>query len=330
MAKPLISVIIPVYNAALYLQECIESVIAQTWPNLEIIIIDDGSTDESLSVAQQYQHKQINVITQPNGGACKARNRGLKEAKGEYIQFLDADDILSADKIEMQMNDLLNLPGCVGISNTVHFFTGEELNGKKPMQEWYNQAEVMESVDFLLKLYGGDLMGPRYGGMIQPNAWLTPRNVIDEAGFWNEDLTVDDDGEFFCRILLHSKGVKYAANGINFYRKFKTETSLSSHKNERSFISRMLSTDLKYSHLKDLVPNQLLDNIFARQYWDIGINAYPQHIKLSKQAINKAKKLKYSGPKYKSGKLATTLSKIVGWKLVKRVSGFIHSNKKTI
>src|SRR5579875_322194 len=101
---PLISIIIPLYNAEKYIIETIDSALQQSYKNIEIIIIDDGSTDSSFNVAETYKSDNIIVVKQENKGASAARNHGLKLAKGEYIQFLDADDILDVNKIEYQIN----------------------------------------------------------------------------------------------------------------------------------------------------------------------------------------------------------------------------------
>jgi glycosyltransferase involved in cell wall biosynthesis len=102
MSSPLVSIIIPCYNAARYVGEAIESALAQTYPRKEVIVIDDGSTDNSVDVIQSYRH-QVRWETGPNRGGCAARNRGLELAGGEFIQFLDADDLLLPEKIEQQM-----------------------------------------------------------------------------------------------------------------------------------------------------------------------------------------------------------------------------------
>ena len=100
--QPLVSVIIPVYNVEKYLRECIDSVINQTYKNLEIILVDDGSTDSSGKICDEYVEKdeRITAIHQKNGGLSQARNRGLEESTGEYIYFLDSDDYISLDAIE--------------------------------------------------------------------------------------------------------------------------------------------------------------------------------------------------------------------------------------
>jgi glycosyltransferase involved in cell wall biosynthesis len=98
-----VSIIIPLYNSEKYIAETINSALNQTWENKEIIIIDDGSTDKSLVIAKSYERVNVIVISQQNKGASAARNVGIKNSKGDFIQFLDADDLLSTDKIEAQM-----------------------------------------------------------------------------------------------------------------------------------------------------------------------------------------------------------------------------------
>lgn len=101
-STPQVSIIIPVYNTEKYLNECLDSIIAQTFKDIEIICVNDGSTDNSLKILESYQkkHKNIKIITQKNGGAGKARNTGLEAAKGKYICFWDSDDIFEPKAIE--------------------------------------------------------------------------------------------------------------------------------------------------------------------------------------------------------------------------------------
>lgn len=108
--KPLISIIVPVYNVAEYLTRCLDSIVAQTYCTLDIILIDDGSADHSGDICDQYAltDSRIRVIHQPNGGQSSARNAGLDVAKGEYIAFVDSDDAVSTDYIEMMYRNLID------------------------------------------------------------------------------------------------------------------------------------------------------------------------------------------------------------------------------
>lgn len=108
MEQALISVIVPVYNVEKYLPECVESIISQTYDNLEVILIDDGSTDRSGKICDEFAEKdsRIVVIHQKNSGVSAARNRGLDLCRGEYISFVDSDDYYCTDLMESAMNAL--------------------------------------------------------------------------------------------------------------------------------------------------------------------------------------------------------------------------------
>src|SRR5919106_1193025 len=101
--SPLISILIPAYNAEEWVRDALRSALAQKWRNKEIIVVDDGSRDNTLSIARGFESPSVKVVTQSNQGAAAARNKAFSLAQGEYIQWLDADDLLSADKIERQM-----------------------------------------------------------------------------------------------------------------------------------------------------------------------------------------------------------------------------------
>ena len=101
MAKPIVSILIPVYNVENYLEKCLDSVISQTMNNIEIICVNDGSTDHSGEILEKYQKKdkRIIVVNKENGGLPSARNAGLEIARGKYIGFVDSDDYINSDTV---------------------------------------------------------------------------------------------------------------------------------------------------------------------------------------------------------------------------------------
>lgn len=126
---PTISVIIPVYNAKKYLTECLQSVIAQTYRDFEIILVDDGSTDGSGELCDRYaaEYDFVLALHQKNGGASAARNRGLKEAKGEFVHFIDSDDLLSQnDSYEMLSRNALSPKYDIIFFRRERFIDGQE------------------------------------------------------------------------------------------------------------------------------------------------------------------------------------------------------------
>jgi glycosyltransferase involved in cell wall biosynthesis len=119
---PLISIIIPCYNQGKYLTIAVKSIISQTYSNWECIIMDDGSTDDTFQIARElYNHNsRVKYYHKTNGGLSNARNEGIRKAKGEFIQFLDADDFLEKDKLQISLNNIIKDPLCkLVISNFV-------------------------------------------------------------------------------------------------------------------------------------------------------------------------------------------------------------------
>ena len=115
--NPMVSVIIPVYNAEAYLEECLDSVVNQTLKNIEIICVNDGSTDNSLDILKEYQEKddRVIIINQENQGAGVARNQGIKVAKGNYLSILDADDFFELNMLELMCMNALKFDADVTI-----------------------------------------------------------------------------------------------------------------------------------------------------------------------------------------------------------------------
>ena len=327
--NPLVSVIMPLYNAEKYVGEAIESVINQTYTNWELIIVNDGSTDNSLGVALKYQSEKIKVFTQENKGASAARNYGLREAKGDYIQFLDADDVISANKLEEQLMVLDGSLEKLAVCSTVHFFDGEEYVGKKTSE--YEDSFLFDTQDsfyFITNLYGGN---KNQGSMVQPNAWLTPKRVIQKAGNWNEQLSPnpDDDGEFFCRVIVKSSGIVYSRKCYNFYRKFNKSTSLSSPKTEISYQNILKSMILKRDVLiRENRDNELVNAVICRCLMEIAVNSYPKYKNVSNKVLRYIDEFGGTSyvPKIGGAKLEF-IKRIFGWKSAKFLSYIYNSTK---
>jgi glycosyltransferase involved in cell wall biosynthesis len=124
--EPSVSVVIPAYNAARTLAASVDSALQQTRPVLEVIIVDDGSSDETLAAARSLECERVRVLSQENGGAASARNTGIRAAKGEFVAFLDADDLWLPEKIERQMAYLARYPSSDAVQ-CGSFFVDDEL-----------------------------------------------------------------------------------------------------------------------------------------------------------------------------------------------------------
>jgi glycosyltransferase involved in cell wall biosynthesis len=228
---PKVSIIIPLYNAQSYIQECIESVLNQTYNNTEIIIVNDGSTDNSPTILKKY-NKFITIINQQNKGAAAARNTGLKHATGYYIQFLDADDVLDQNKIASQMK----IAKQIDYANDILIFGKWTTLGKDIPHMGKNQIAVWHSyqnpTDLLIDFAIIQCCLP-------PIVYLTPKRLIENAGIWDESLSMNDDGEFFARILKQTKELKFCSESISYYRS--TPNSLSKRMSDKAATSQIES-----------------------------------------------------------------------------------------
>jgi glycosyltransferase involved in cell wall biosynthesis len=313
--QPLVSIIIPVYNAEKYLSESIASALNQTWPNKEIIIVDNGSTDQSLKVAKDFATDIVSIFSCKNKGASAARNYGLRLAKGDYIQFLDADDLLGHDKIEKQVRALNNDLNSIAVCSTTHFFDGEPHTASAPSP--FEEAFIYttnDPVDFLTRLYGGYNFR---ASMVQTNAWLTPKKLIDVAGIWNENLTLDDDGEFFARIILAAKKI-VKTDGENYYRKFNTLNNLSSQKNRRALESAATSALLKKEYLLKRNTSEAAKKAAYLLLTDLAIKCYLQQPELYKLLSRELNNLpRYNYKPVMGGRLINNVANLFGWKTAK-------------
>lgn len=311
----MVSVIIPLYNAEKYISEAIRSATEQTWANMEVIVVDDGSTDNSLAVAKTFEADNVSIFHQENKGASAARNLALMHSKGEFIQFLDADDLISPGKIEAQLKRLAFFPDHICCSSAAFFFDDDD-HLQQPVTAAGFQKEVYGGDEFLTGLYGFG-----YGGMVPMHSWLTPAGVIKKAGCWNEGLTVNDDGEFFCRAILSAKGVINCEESVSYYRKHKGGDSLSARLSREAYHSMLTALSLQHAYLLQKSKNPAdINKLFARKYFETGVAAYPQYRDLSRNAINKSIALGNEDRKYIAGPLSTALSRIIGWKAIRTLT----------
>lgn len=207
----LVSILIPAYNAEKFIQETMLSAINQTWNNKEIIVLDDGSTDGTYEVAKSLASNNVKVITQSNAGVCRTRNKLFSLAQGDYIQWLDADDILHPEKIARQLADgeISKESKTLLTSAWGKFFFRTEKAKFAPDSLWQD----LEPLEWILARFNDNVW-------MNPTVWLVSRRLTELAGPWDERLTKsgDDDGEYICRVVAASNGVKFIRNALCYYR----------------------------------------------------------------------------------------------------------------
>lgn len=185
---PKISVIIPTYNRAMLLSSAIDSVLSQTYEDYELIVIDDGSTDDTTEIVNKYSTDKLRYVFQENKGRSAARNYGIKLAKGEYIAFLDSDDLFVPSKLEAQVRILDNNP-CYGLVYS-HANTIDE-NG-----------DNLDQYSYTGNLSGWiypDLLYIRNNVITTPTVMVRAKALADVGGF-DETMHICEDLDLWCRI----------------------------------------------------------------------------------------------------------------------------------
>lgn len=196
----MVSVIVPTYNRAALITETLESVYAQTYRPIELIIIDDGSTDNTEMLVKQWQDRlmdkhgfHISYFVQNNMGSSAARNYGLLKSKGEFIQFLDSDDVLCSKKIRAQVDILLSNPSYQVAYCAWRSLFDRGIIKHGPLQQ--RDAKSLE--DSMLKGY---LSGQWF---VPHHSYLFLRKVIVDVGYWDEELIMEDDTDYLIRVLIN-------------------------------------------------------------------------------------------------------------------------------
>lgn len=207
--NPLVSILIPCYNAERWVARAIESALAQTWRNTEVIVVDDGSTDDSLKVIRSFDGK-IRWETGPNRGGNAARNRLLQLARGDWVQYLDADDYLLPEKVSDQASFVIQHPEV------------DIVIGPTTMEFWSEQGTRQEQIalpgphDFWTMLASWKLP--------QTGAPLWKRSAILDVGGWKRDQPCCQEHELYLRLLIGGKRFAYHSAGGSIYRQWSDET----------------------------------------------------------------------------------------------------------
>lgn len=241
--KPLVSILIPAYNAEEWMCYTLQSAIAQTWPRKEIIVVDDGSRDRTAELARRFASKEVAVVSGRNQGAAATRNHALQLSQGDYIQWLDADDLLAPDKIERQLDALGEVDGrrILLSSSWAPFYY--RTHHARFVQN--SLCQDLSPVEWLLRKMGENLH-------MQTATWLTSRELAETAGAWDTRLLFDDDGEYFCRVLLASEGTRFVSETGVFYRVTASNRLSSIGNSDKKKDALLLSMKLHIRYLRSL------------------------------------------------------------------------------
>ena len=280
MTSDLVSVVIPVYNSGKFLEECLDSILAQTYQNIEIIAVDDGSTDSSPDILERYSDK-ISIISQKNQGLAYALNLGISKMKGKWFKWFSPDDVMYSNTIEILIDEAKNHP-----DNTIIYSNWNIIDDVgNTLREFHesNYNELSE-FDFNVRLLDGQ--------QINVNTTLIPAIFLKKYGIRELDEPVAIDYDFFLRsALLHDVKFHLISQPLVNYRIHSAQLS---HKN--------ISKTLNYiSKIKDEILMKLDEPL--RIKYNYGLEQYKKTKPTKTKTLEFGMKLLSSAPTWASDRL---------------------------
>lgn len=284
----LISVIIPVYKTEMYLKRCMDSVLAQTWTNLQIIAVDDGSPDRAGVILDEYQKKdsRVTVIHQENRGVSAARNAGLAVAKGEYIGFVDSDDALEPDMYEVLIGlaKKYNAPiSHCGYRRISQDGSTKEISGTGTLMVQSNE-KAMECL----------LQGKHFVGALWNK--LFDRRLLADVSF-QEDLKINED--FLVAYQLFKKAAKSVYIDRSLYLMFVREGSATStgtaqekRENDLLFVAEWIANDSRNTKFESAARLRYIELLAIEYAWNVG-KGNAEYLQQIRKRLNKIGWKKY-------------------------------------
>ena len=311
MNPPLVSILIPCCNAEKYVAAALHSALGQTWPNKEIIVVDDGSTDGSSQILGQFG-QGIKIFRHEKRNAAATRNHAFQQSRGEFIKFFDADDLLEPRMVELQMNRLAGSLTAVASAEWGRFYQDDIATLRfNPQSVWRD----MNPLDWLVESWIDTQP------MTQPALFLIPRPVIEKSGLWDERLSLLDDFEFFARVLCHASEVRFTP-GARLYYRSGVSGSLSGQKSRKAAESEFQSLMTGTAHLLARRQDARARLACANELQDFIYTYYPLYPDLRLRMEARISELGGSNQPPSGPPKFQRLRRLTGWKLARRVQQF--------
>ena len=203
--QPLVSIVVPIYNVENYLKDCLDSIITQTYSNLEVVLIDDGSSDLSPLIADKYSEmdKRVKVLHKENEGQPKAKNLGISIARGEYVAFVDSDDYLREDFIESLVSSMLKFKTRIVTTTKMYPIDEDRID----RVELYSQKQAFE------KMFYGTLERSENGVQLYSRSLLVEHGILA-----NSNRKIGEDFDFLAQALMHCEKIAVDNRKMYYYR----------------------------------------------------------------------------------------------------------------
>ncbi len=263
MAELKVSVIIPVYQAEKYLKECLESILNQSYKNIEVILIDDGSKDNSLVICNQYRARdnRLIVINQENSGVSVARNVGINKATGDYIYFIDSDDWIEQNTLEELISEIeKNNLDCIGFNYIKEYNNYSVKNSTYVLEEKiYNGEKCLDVARKAVGLVGKELKNiESFNFLASPCTKIYKRSILVDNDIQFEDirqLGSFEDGLFNIAFFLHCNSFMYKNKHYYHYRKTNYQSITSAYR--ENVLSKQIAQLTLLKEIADINKNEM-------------------------------------------------------------------------
>jgi glycosyltransferase involved in cell wall biosynthesis len=306
--KPLVSILIPAYNAEKTIAYSIQSAIGQTWQRKEIIVVDDGSTDSTAKIVRRFGSK-VTVVSTENQGLSAAINHAYRLSNGDYIQELDSDDLLAPDKIELQLRALREGDSRrILLSSPWAPFYYRIRNARFVRNSLWQD---LSPVEWLLRKMGENLH-------MQNATWLVSRELAEAAGPWNTNLHYDQDGDYFTRVLLASEGTRFVPGTGIYYRASGTGSISYIGDSDQKKESLLVSMKLHIQYLRSLEESERVRNAcltYLQNWYHI---FYPERSDLVADLQSLAAQLQGHMEEPCLRRKYAWIKPVLGWKIAKK------------
>lgn len=316
---PLVSILIPAYNAERFIEETIESAIGQTYSRVEVILVNDGSTDRTLQLASRYQSPSFKVVEQSNAGGPAARNTALRHAQGDYFQWLDHDDVLHPRKVaeQMQLAGRLDDDRILFSSKSGTFFYRPEKARFSPNGLWKD----LTPRDYFFEKFGQDKW-------LQTSAWLVSRRISESAGPWWENRSADDDGEYFCRVVKACGAIRFVPEAESYWRVANPLSFSNSRSRSRAAMEALLASTFRcIEHFLDFEDSAASRAACVTFLKNRLIYFYPEQPELLERIYMRARELGGSLSEPPLLWQYDLLNRLFGWRTARAANNFIPAFK---
>ena len=302
---PLVSVLIPLYNEEKYIAQTIECCLNQTYKNVEVIVVDDHSTDSSLSVARSYESERVHVYVNPNKGVGSARNYAFEKSRGDYIKYLDSDDYFTEGILEKQVKRIIDDGGDGVIAySQMRFFHMPD----KP-ENWLSgfRQNYIPASEYNLDMFR------KMNYYWYPFLFLFPRSIVEKTGGWNTNCVYGEDTEFTANAIQLSKKVLFVDKEYSVWRLFDDNKHLHAvvspkvkiQKIEVLFrLAQILLSRKDTDEIRDICSRYISHTVY-----DLFLYVYPLYDQIEELFMkNNLTWMKYENPRLH------LLYKVLGWR----------------